>query len=140
MREGFFDGKPVWRFFVQPALMLAAVFGLWLLYRAREAAYLEQNWWKPVPLWVRLGQKVLAIGSGAAKGLQAPFAQLALPTPSPGPVILEQTAPQPKAKPAPKPVPVAPSVPPVQAAEPPAPAVAAAKPKATFWDESKGLD
>ena len=70
LREGFFDGKPVWRFFAA-ALMLAKVFVLWLLYRSWEAVYLEQNLWKPVPLWVRLGQKVLAAGSGAAKGLQA---------------------------------------------------------------------
>ena len=138
LQDGFFDGEPVWRFFVQPAVMLAAVFGLWLLYRAREAVYLEENWWKPVPLWVRLGRKVLAAGSGAAKSLQAPPAQLALPTP--GPVILEQTAPQPKAKPAPKPAPAISSAPPVQTAKPVTPAVAPEKPKATFWDESKGLD
>ncbi len=66
LREGFF----VWRFFAA-ALMLAEAFVLWLLYRSWEAVYLEQNLWKPVPLWVRLGQKVLAAGSGAAKGLQA---------------------------------------------------------------------
>ncbi len=140
LREGFFDGKPAWRFFVQPALMLAAAFLLWLVYRAREAVYLEQNWWKAVPLWVRLGRKALAIGSGAAKSLQAPLAQLALPTPTRGPVILEQTAPQLKAKPDSKPVPVAPSVPPVQAAKSAAPAASPVQPKATFWDESKGLD
>ena len=140
LQDGFFDGEPLWRFFVQPALMLAAAFGLWLLYRARQAVYLEQNWWKPVPLWVRLGRKVLAVGSGAAKSLQAPPAQLALPTPTPGPVILEQTAPQPKAKPAPKPAPAISSAPPVQTAKPVAPAVAPEKPKATVWDESKGLD
>lgn len=138
--EEFFDGKPVWRFFVQPTLMLAAVFVLWLLYRAQEAIYLEQNWWKAVPLWVRLGRKVLASGSGAVKTLQAPPAQLALPTPTPGPVILEQTAPQPKAKPAPKPASVADSTAPVQAAKPTTPTVAPAKPKATFWDESKAID
>ena len=140
LREEFFDGKPAWRFFVQPALMLAAAFLLWLLYRAQQAIYLERNWWKAVPLWVRLGQKVLAAGSGAVKSLQAPQPQLALPTPSPGPVILEQTAPQPKPKLVPKPAPVPPPVAPVQTATPAAPAVAPAKPKATFWDESKGLD
>lgn len=140
LQDGFFDGEPVWRFFVQPAVMLAAAFGLWLLYRAREAVYLEQNWWKPVPLWVRLGRKVLTSGSGAVKSLQAPVAQLALPTPTPGPVILERTAPQMKAKPAPESTPATPSASPVQTAKPPAPAVAPAKPKATFWDESKGLD
>ena len=140
LEEEFFDGKPLWRFFVQPALMLAAVFVLWLLYRAQEAIYLEQNWWKAVPLWVRLGRKVLASGSGAVKTLQAPPVQLALPTPTPGPVILEQTAPPPKVKAAPKPAPVAPSTAPVQVPKPTAPAVAPAKPKATFWDESKGID
>ena len=140
LQDGFFDGEPVWRFFVQPALMLAAAFVLWLVYRARQAVYLEQNWWKAVPLWVRLGQKVLAVGSGAAKSLQAPLAQLALPTPTPGPVILEQTAPQMKAKPAPKPTSATPSAAPVQTTTPTAPAVVPAKPKATSWDESKGLD
>ncbi len=140
LAEQIFDGEPAWRFFVQPALMLAAAFGLWLLYSAQQAIYMEGNWWKAVPLWLRVGKKVLAAGSGAVKSLQAPVAQLALPTPSPGPVILEQTAPQLKGKPAPKPAPVAPSVAPVQAVKPAAPAVAPAKPKATFWDESKGLD
>ena len=140
LQEEFFDGKPLWRFFVQPALMLAAVFVLWLLYRAQEAIYLEQNWWKAVPLWVRLGRKVLASGSGAVKTLQEPPAQLALPTPTLGPVILEQTAPQPKAKAAPKPAPATPSAAPVQTAKPTAPAVAPAKPKAAIWDESKGID
>ena len=140
LADQIFDGEPVWRFFVQPALMLAAAFGLWLLYRAQQAIYLERNWWKAVPLWLRVGQKVLAASSGVVKSLQAPQPQLALPTPSPRPVILEQTAPQLKAKPDPKPVPVAPSVPPVQAAKPPAPAASPVQPKATFWDESKGLD
>ena len=140
LQDGFFDGEPVWRFFVQPALMLAAGFVLWLLYRAREAVYWEKNWWKPVPLWVRVGRKVLASGSVAVKGLQAPPAQLALPTPTPGPVILEQTAPQPKAGLAPKPAPVM-SVPsPVQQAKTAARVTTQPTPKATLWDESKGLD
>lgn len=136
LEEEFFDGKPVWRFFVQPALMLAAVFVLWLLYRAQEAIYLEQNWWKAVPLWVRLGRKVLASGSGAVKTLQAPPAQLALPTPTSGPVILEQTPPQPKVTSAP----IAPNFAPIQQAQVAAPVATTPKPNTTFWDESKGLE
>lgn len=140
LQDGFFDGKPAWEFFVQPLLVLAAAFGLWLLYRVQQTAYMEQNWWKPVPLWLRVGRKVLASGSGAVRTLQAPQTQLALPTPNPGPVILEQIAPQPKAKPAPKPEPVAPVPAPVQQAKPAAPVTVQPKPKQTFWDESKGLD
>ena len=120
--------------------MLASLFLLWLYFRARAALRREQIWWRPAPTWVQLGQKVLAAGSDAVKSLQAPPAQLVLPTPAPGPVILEQTLAQPKVKPAPRSAPVAPAAAPVPQTQPPASVAVQPKPKQTFWDESKGID
>ena len=140
LRQDFFDGEPAWRFFLQPALMLATAFLLWLLVRMWRDARRERSLWKqPVPLWRELGQKVIAAGAGAVRGLRAP-AQLALPAPATGPVILEQTLAKPKVKPTPKPVPVESIAAPVQQTRPADPIAVQTKPKQTFWDESKGID
>jgi hypothetical protein len=60
LRQEFFYGEPVWRYFVQPAVMLGAALLLWFLILSWRSARRERYLWeKSVPLWRELGQKVL---------------------------------------------------------------------------------
>lgn len=143
LEEAFFDGEPAWRFFVQPALALSTGLLLLLLIRYWLEARRERNYWaQPVPLWWELGQKVLASSSAVVKGLQGQTAQLALPKPGAGPVIVAQGVARPEEKPALKAPPGMPLAAPVQQTVMPALKVTTEKPKPkpTLWDESKGLD
>jgi hypothetical protein len=141
LRQEFFDGEPAWRFFVQPALMLATALLLWLLIRTWLDARYERNWWKPpVPLWRELGQKTLVFGAGLKKSLSAQPTQMALPAPAPERVIVAQTVAKPKVPPAPKPAPIQSAAAPIQQVRPTAPVTTPQKPKQTFWDESKGVE
>ena len=141
LEEAFFDGEPAWRFFVQPALALSAGLLLLLLIRYWLAARRERNYWaQPVPLWRELGQKVLASGSAVAKGMQGQTSQLALPEPASGPVIVAQIVPKPEGKAVSKAASGMSSQAPVQPPGATAPNVATEKPKATLWDESKGIE
>ena len=72
LREEFFYGEPVWRYFVQPALLLVAALLLWLLIRSWRSARRERYLWgRPVPLWREAGQNVLSLGAGIRKNVQA---------------------------------------------------------------------
>ena len=138
LRQDFFAGEPVWRFFVQPVLLLAlGCLLLWVVQRWL-AGRQERNWWRsqPVPLWREVGQKVLTSGAGLKRRLEPRSEQLALPTVTTTKVIEARSNP----KPAPKPKPVESSPKVVSHAATPASPGTKSKAQGTFWDESKGLE
>lgn len=138
LRDGFFEGEPAWRFFVQPVILL--VVGcvlLWMLWRWLDE-HRERNLWRaqPVPLWREAGQQVLASGVGLRHWLESRSQPLALPAATPARVI--EATPDPE--PVPKPRPLEPSVAAVQKSPVAAPIAAQPKRQGTFWDESKGIE
>ena len=131
LRQEFFYGKPVWHYFVQPAVMLGAALLLWFLILSWRSARRERyRWGKPVPLWRELGQKVLSLGAGFRKSVRT---QRALPASAPKPLI--------EVRPLAKPVTTQHAT--VAAAaqtEPPPPQTPAVKSNGFVWDESKGIE
>lgn len=134
LRQEFFYGESVWRFFVQPVLMFVAAVLLWFLIRSWRSVRRERYLWsKPVPLWRELGKKVLSSGIELRRSIQARQKRLALPTSATKPLI--------EVRPVAKPITV-------QQATPTATAQTAASPPQTSavksngfeWDESQGIE
>jgi hypothetical protein len=131
LRQEFFYGEAVWRYFVQPAVMLGAVLLLWFLILSWRSARRERyRWGKPVPLWRELGQKVLSLGAGFRKRVQT---QRALPASVPKPLIEVRTLAKPVTTEQATPVAAAQT-------ELPPPQTPAAKSNGFVWDESKGIE
>jgi hypothetical protein len=126
LRQEFFYGEPVWRYFVQPVVLLGAVLLLWSLMLSWRSTRRERNLWgRPVPLWWELGQRVLGLSAGFRKSVQT---QRALPASVAKPLIEVR----PLAKP-----PTPQQVASIAAAQTELPA---AKRDGFVWDESKGID
>jgi hypothetical protein len=130
LRDGFFEGEPAWRFFVQPIILLClGCVLLWMLQRWRDGRRERNRWQPPVPLWRRAGQRLLESRSGLRRTLAPRTKPLALPlVAAPVRVI--------KAMPDPKPRQEEPSA----AAVSPVPETPRPKKQRTFWDETKGLE
>jgi hypothetical protein len=131
LRQEFFYGEPVWRYFVQPVVLLCAVLLLWSLMLSWRNARRERNLWgRPVPLWRELGKRVLSLSAGFGKSVQT---HRALPASAVKPLI--------EARPLAKPVTTqqATSATVEQTTLPPPPAPAA-KRDGFVWDESKGIE
>lgn len=131
LRQEYFYGEPVWRYFVQPALMLGVALLLWLLILSWRSARRDRYLWgKPVPLWRELGKKVLSLGAGFRKNVRTRWA-------------LRASVPEPlmEVRPLAKPVTTqqATSAAAAQTALPP-PQTSAAKSNGFVWDESKGIE
>ena len=131
LRQDFFYGEPVWRYFVPPALLLGAALLLWSLMLSWRSARRERyRWRRPVPLWRELGQKVLSLSAGFRKSVQT---QRVLPASAPKPVI--------EVRPLAKPVTTQQATSAAVAqTEPPPPQTPAAKSNGFVWDESKGIE
>jgi hypothetical protein len=122
----------VWRYFVQPAVMLGAALLLWFLILSWRSARRERYLWgKPVPLWRELGQKVLSSGAGFRKSV---LKQRALPASAPKPLI--EVRPLAKLVTTEQATPVAAA----QTEPPPPPQAPAVKSNGFAWDESKGIE
>jgi hypothetical protein len=133
LRDGFFEGEPAWRFFVQPMILLGlGCVLLWMLQRWRDVGRERNRWNPPVPLWRKAGQKLIESGAGLRRRLASREKPLVLPPAAPVRVI--EATPDPK--PAPKPKPVEPSA----AVVSPVPEAPRPKKHGTFWDETKGLE
>ncbi len=131
LREEFFYGKPVWHYFLQPALLLVAALLLWLLILSWRSARRERYLWgRPVPLWREVGQNVLSLGAGFRKNVQARRVLRASPA-----------RPSIEIRPVSKPAKTqqATSATAAQTALPP-PQTPAAKSNGFVWDESKGIE
>jgi len=134
LRDGFFEGEPAWRFFMQPMILL--VLGgvlLWMLQRWRDVGRDQERWNPPVPLWRRAGQKLIDSGAGWRQALASRTKPMALPL-AVAPVRIIEARPNPK--PVPEPRPTEPSA----EAVPPVPEVPRPRKQATVWDEAKGLE
>ena len=133
LRDGFFEGEPAWRFFVQPMILLGlGCVLLWMVRRWREG-HREQNLWEtPVPLWRKAGQKLIDSGGGLRRTPASRTKPLARPAAT-APVRVIEATPNPKL--APEPRQGEPSV-----AAIPMPETSRTKKQGTFWDETKGLE
>jgi hypothetical protein len=129
LRDGFFEGEPAWRFFVQPMILLGLGCVLLGMVRRRRVGRRESNLWQPpVPLWRKAGQNLTAFVAGLRQTLASRTKPLALPPAAPVRVI--------EATPNVKPRPVEPSA----ATVSPVPEAPRTKKQGTFWDETKGLE
>ena len=147
LREEFFDGAELWRFFLQPALALGTALLLLLWFRSwRDTQREEHPWRAPESVWT-LAWRALTYPAGVVREMRQqtklprlPEAPKQLAAPVPAPVIEAQMVPKPETKPVPHSVPATATAATVPSAQSPLPA-AAIKPKAVFfWDESKGID
>jgi hypothetical protein len=130
LRDGFFEGEPAWRFFVQPMILLGlGCVVLWMLQRWRDGRRERNRWQPPVPLWRRAGQRLIESRAGWRRTPAARTKPLALP-PAAVPVRVI------KATPDPKPSQGEPSA----AAVSPVPEAPRPKKQGSFWDEAKGLE
>jgi hypothetical protein len=130
LRDGFFEGEPAWRFFVQPMILLClGCVLLWMLQRWRDGRRERNRWQPPVPLWRRAGQRLIESGAGWRHHRATRTKPLALP-PAATPVRVI------KAVPDPKPSQGEPSA----AAVSPVPEAPRPKKQGSFWDEAKGLE
>jgi hypothetical protein len=130
LRDGFFEGEPAWRFFVQPMILLGlGCVLLWMLQRWRDVGRERNRWNPPVPLWRKAGQKLIASGARPRRTLATRTKPLALPPVAAPMRVIEAT-------PNVKPRPVEPSA----ATVSPVPEAPMRKKQGTFWDEAKGLE
>jgi|GEM_PF-2626646 len=133
LRDGFFEGEPAWRFFVQPIVLLGlGCVLLWMLQRWRDVGRERNRWNPPVPLWRKAGQKLIDSGAGLKQTLTSKTRPLA-PPPAASARVIEATS---EPKPAPKVRPIEPS----GAAISSVPKVSKPKVQEAVWDEAKGLD
>jgi hypothetical protein len=130
LRDGFFEGEPAWRFFVQPMILLSlGCVLLWMFQRWRNGRRERNRWQPPVPLWRRAGQRLLESGAGWRRIPDARTKPLALP-PAAAPMRVIKATPDPKPR---QEEPSAATVSPVPEAPSP-------KKQGSCWDEAKGLE
>jgi len=134
LRDGFFEGEPAWRFFVQPMiLMVLGCVLLWMVQRWRDGRRERNRWQPPIPLWQKVGEKLTASGAGLRRTLSFGTKPLALPSAAAPVRVIE-------ARPDPKPVLQSRQLEPSTAAIPPVPKSPRPKNQDVIWDEAKGLD
>jgi hypothetical protein len=134
LRDDFFEGEPVWRFFAQPMLLiLLACVLLWMVRLWRDVDRERDRWNPPVPLWRKTGQKLIDSRAGLRRTLASREKPLALPPAATSVRVLE-ARPEPSLVAEPRPVE------PSAAAIPPVPEASRPKKQATVWDEAKGLE
>ncbi len=130
LRDGFFEGEPALRFFVQPMiLMCLGCVLLWMLQRWRDRRRERNRWQPPVPLWRRAGQRLLGSVAGLRRTPASRTKPLALP-PAAAPVRVIKATPDPKPR----------QEEPSAAAVSPVPETPRPKKQGAFWDEAKGLE
>lgn len=132
LRDGFFEGEPAWRFFVQPMILLGlGCVLLWMVRRWQDGHRQSNLWQPPVPLWQKAGRQLTASVTGLRQTLASRTKPLALP-PAASVRVIEAT---PNPKLAPETSQGEPSV-----AAIPMPETSRTKKQGTFWDETKGLE
>jgi hypothetical protein len=130
LRDGFFEGEPAWRFFVQPMILLGlGCVLLWMLQRWRDGRREQNRWQPPIPLWRRAGQRLIESGAGLRRTPASRTKPLALP-PAAAPVRVIKATPDLKLR----------QEEPSAAAVSPVPEAPRTKKQGTFWDETKGLE
>jgi hypothetical protein len=130
LRDGFFEGEPAWRFFVQPMILLGlGCVLLWMLQRWWDGRRERNRWQPPVPLWRIARQRLIESGAGLRRTPVARTKPLALP-PVAAPVRVTKATPDPKHRQGER----------SAAAVSPVPEVPGPKKQGTFWDEAKGLE
>ncbi len=159
LQQQIFDGYPLWRFFLQPAFGLAALFFIWLVVRTWRKERWSRNMWNTrgkknlsflawsVEVSDRMTKRWLPEPKAPEVLSLLPGRQLKLKAPATSIVVATSVAPS-DPKSAPKPAAVQPPVSAsptrdpvvVQTTIPIVPA-APAMPKPVFvWDESQGID
>ncbi|MGA8939614.1 MAG: hypothetical protein WB439_10650 [Acidobacteriaceae bacterium] len=134
LRDGFFEGEPAWRFFVQPIILLGlGCVLLWMLQRWRDVGRERNRWNPPVPLWRKAGQKLIDSRARLRRTLASREKPLALPPAATSVRVLE-ARPEPSLVPEPRPVK------PSAAAISSVPKVSKPKAQEAIWDEAKGLE
>lgn len=133
LRDGFFEGEPAWRFFVQPIILLVLGSVLfWMVRRWRDGDRERDRWNPPVPLWRKAGQKLIDSRAGLKQTLASKTRPLALPPAASARVIEDTLDP----KPAFNASPVEPSAVEVSSV----PEVSRSTNRDAIWDEAKGLE
>jgi hypothetical protein len=134
LRNGFFEGESVWRFFVQPMILLGLGCVLLCMVRRWRDVHREPNLWQPpIPLWRKAGQKLTASVAGLRRTPASRTKPLALP-PAAAPVRVIEASSAPTSTP--KPGQAESSA----ATVSPVPEAPRPKKQGTFWDEAKGLE